>query len=209
MILTETACIETKEKISEDKFLIEAAKANMADFSLLYNKYYAPVFRFVYRRVEDEEIAQDVVSQTFLSAMSNLATYQERGAPFLSWLLTIARNEINMFFRKLNKERIFYLNVANENQLIEDLGEKNEIDIDKSLKLLMETLSEEELELIEMKYFEKRSYSEIAEIVKLTESNAKVKVHRIVQKLKQKSMQLRALEIGVLFFMLNSLILVL
>ncbi|GDX52379.1 hypothetical protein LBMAG27_14260 [Bacteroidota bacterium] len=54
-------------------------------------------------------------------------------------------------------------------------------------------LSAEELELIEMRYFEKRSFAEVAEIKGMTENNAKVKVHRILERLrKQLSTQVKA-----------------
>lgn len=185
------------ENINDDKLLIDAAKLNMADFSKLYNKYYVSIFRFVYRRVDNEDIALDLVSQTFLNAMNNLLTYKDKGVLFESWLITIARNEVNMYYRKLNKERIFYLNMESENQLFEELGDSKGRDEYELLSPLLETLSSNELEFIEMKYFEKRSYKEISKIVGISEGNIKVKVHRIIQKLKLKSMQIREIEIGI------------
>ena len=46
-------------------------------------------------------------------------------------------------------------------------------------------LPEVELQIIEMRYFEKRSYREIGEILDMTENNAKVKAHRVVKKMKK------------------------
>jgi RNA polymerase sigma-70 factor (ECF subfamily) len=47
-------------------------------------------------------------------------------------------------------------------------------------------LKENELQLIEMRFFEKRSFREIGEILDLTENNAKVKTFRALAKLKKK-----------------------
>ena len=58
----------------------------------------------------------------------------------------------------------------------------------EQLNLVIEEIAElpaNELELIELRYFEKRPFKEISQILNITESNAKVKVHRIVAKLKQ------------------------
>ena len=46
-------------------------------------------------------------------------------------------------------------------------------------------LKENQLQLIEMRFFEKRSFKEIGEIIGLTENNAKVKTFRAIVKLKE------------------------
>jgi RNA polymerase sigma-70 factor (ECF subfamily) len=52
------------------------------------------------------------------------------------------------------------------------------------LKKALRKINENDLALIEMRYFEKRSYREIGEILSVTENNAKVKTFRALQKLK-------------------------
>jgi RNA polymerase sigma-70 factor (ECF subfamily) len=47
-------------------------------------------------------------------------------------------------------------------------------------------LSEAEVTLLEMKYFEKRSHQEISEILGISVANAKVKLHRIIKKMRNK-----------------------
>jgi RNA polymerase sigma-70 factor (ECF subfamily) len=51
---------------------------------------------------------------------------------------------------------------------------------------VLNDLKPNDLELIEMRFFEKRPFKEIAEITGLTESNAKVKTYRILERLKKK-----------------------
>ena len=46
-------------------------------------------------------------------------------------------------------------------------------------------LEDQELELIELRYFEKRRFKEISQILNISESNAKVRIHRIVAKIKR------------------------
>jgi RNA polymerase sigma-70 factor (ECF subfamily) len=61
-----------------------------------------------------------------------------------------------------------------------DGAEENKAKLTKALR----KINEKELALIEMRYFEKRSYREIGEIISVTENNAKVKTFRALQKLK-------------------------
>ena len=46
-------------------------------------------------------------------------------------------------------------------------------------------INEKDLVLIELRYFEKRSYREIGEIISVTENNAKVKTFRALQRLRK------------------------
>ena len=69
--------------------------------------------------------------------------------------------------------------------IIEEINEsKIEEYHDKIVDIISE-LPEDELQLIEMRFFEKRSFKEIAEILEIMENNAKVKTYRILEKLKK------------------------
>lgn len=73
-------------------------------------------------------------------------------------------------------------------QIMDVIEEINE-DVTKNYKsVLIESISqlrEKDMMLIEMRFFEKRSFREIGEIVEITENNAKVKTFRALEKLKQ------------------------
>lgn len=205
----ENSYYQTKEQIDEDVTFVNAAKSDMANFDKLYDKYYQPVFRFVYQRVDTMEMAAEVTSQTFLKAMVSLPKYKNQGLPFASWLFRVAYNETNLFFRAQKSERRFYLNLSMEHDLADELSVDESMNPEKVLKPLLESLKPDEMELIEMRYFEKRSFQEIASIINITETNAKVKVHRILKKLNACSHRLRQFEIGLIFLLINTLIIVL
>lgn len=206
MFPSENPYTQNQLQIEEDIAQINSAKLDLSNFSGLYDKYYNPIFRFIYQRVESTEQAAEVCSQTFLKAMSCLSQYKDKGLPFSSWLYTIARNEVNMFYRRQKSERNFYLNLTEEHTLTADIAEDELINPETLLKPLLESLKPEDLELIEMRYFEKRSFSEIAVITNISETNAKVKVHRILAKLREKAIQSRQFEIGVFIIFISSLI---
>src|SRR5438552_2058242 len=93
--------------------MIADAKSNPALFSGLYDKYYEPIFRFVYQRLDDKDFAFDTTQQVFLKALNNIEKYEFRGFPFSSWLYRIASNELtngfraNKAIRTVNIESVF------------------------------------------------------------------------------------------------------
>ena len=83
----------TEIEIREEDRLVSEAKNDITRFSSLYDRYFEAIFSFIFRRTEDEDVADDICSQTFLKAMQNLHRYEFRGLPFSAWLFRIATNE--------------------------------------------------------------------------------------------------------------------
>ncbi len=79
--------------VGEVSALVARAQAGDAEaFGLVYDRYVDQVFRFVYRRVLDRQVAEDLTSETFLRALRNLASFRRPGGDFGAWVTTIARN---------------------------------------------------------------------------------------------------------------------
>ena len=106
--------------------------------------------------------------------------------PFSSWLYRIASTEIQNLFRAQKAQRTVNIDSVSVYDIIEELQE-NKVDQyhDKIVDIIGNELDEDDLQLIEMRFFEKRSFKEIAEILNLTENNAKVKTYRILERLKK------------------------
>ena len=170
---------------------IEAAKKNPRRFGVLYDKYYRQIFLFVFKRTGDEDIAGDIVSQVFLKAMNNLHKYKYKGVPFSAWLYRVASNEVNQHYRNQKKDRTISLERTHVDRVMGmvdnedgDAGNK-----DFYLKIMIETLHEmkpEEVQIIELRFFEQRPFKEVAFILDITENNAKVKVYRILERLRKR-----------------------
>tara|TARA_Y100000589_G_scaffold3897_2_gene3479 strand:- start:12831 stop:13385 length:555 start_codon:yes stop_codon:yes gene_type:complete len=180
---------EKKEKISEEK-LVSIAKQDRKNFKHLYNLYYERIFLFLLRRSENENIAQDLTQQTFIKAMINIEKFEFKGFPFSSWLYRIGLNELNLYYRNNKKKRAISIDSNEIPELTEELpNESNPSLTNENLIKALNFLSEAEVTLVEMKYFEKRSHQEISEILGITVANAKVKLHRIIKKMKSKIME--------------------
>ena len=175
---------KTKSQINSEHKLVEAAKRDKEKFRPIYNKYYEIVFRFIYQRTGDETSTTDIVSEVFYKALQNIEKYEFRGLPFSSWLLRIAHNETIKYYRKISKSRVVKLETKHLQNLT---SEEHENDIEELKPILFKALKElkiEDLQLIEMRFFEGRPFKEMAEILNKKESAVKMKVYRILEKLK-------------------------
>lgn len=175
---------EVKENIDEEN-LIEKCKDDINFFEPIYRKYYESIFRYVFQRVDDKEIAFDITHQVFIKAITKIGQYTYRGISIASWLYRIASNELMDYFRKNSKHRtVNFESTGLSNLIVESELDNTEERINLVMKEIA-LLEEDDLNLIELRFFEKRSFKDIAEITGLSESNAKIRVYRILQKIKK------------------------
>lgn len=88
----------TLPRAYEDR-LVEQAKHNAEAFGELYDHYFAQIYRFVYSRLRDQSVAEDVTSEVFFKALRAIGRYRPSGHPFSAWLYQISVNAINDHYR--------------------------------------------------------------------------------------------------------------
>jgi len=175
----------TSMEESEEK-IIGLAQKDPAAFKPLYEKYFRKILLFVLHRVNDRELATDITQQVFLKVLNNIGRFQFRGLPFSSWLYRIAINECNDYFRKKNRVRWVTLEKENIGHLYEELtADTTKEDWEKRIPGILQQLRPDELLLIELRFFEAKPFREMAEILNVTEVNAKTKTYRTLQKMKK------------------------
>ena len=166
--------------------VIEKAKEDLRFFRPLYEKYYEQVFRIVYARLGDVPLTGEVCSEAFAKAMVNIKRFEYKGFPFSAWLVRIAINCCHDYFRASKAQRT----IALDNYVMHDLVFEVELDDSEKdiwLAILPEVLRQlnpQELELIELRFFEGKSFSEIGYLLGITEGNAKTKTYRILKRMK-------------------------
>ena len=173
------------EEIVQENQLIEAAKADPAQFGALYNNHYEKIFRFVYQRLDKKETAFDITQQVFMKALINIKKYEIRGVPFSSWLYRIARNELNQLFRKNSSHRTINIDETDLRYMADEMQADSLEEYSQKLPDVISDLEEDDLQLVEMRFFEKRSFKEIGDILDITENNAKVRLYRVLDRLKE------------------------
>lgn len=173
---------EAKQHIDhrdEQQWIAEAQRDPQC-FEPLYNRYYDEIFRFIYRRTDREALTADLCSQTFYKALLNLKKYQWTGRPFVAWLYRIASNELNRYYR--DQKPVF---VIEEDKIWEPLQEAEMNPNTEDLIQLFSILNEEDVHLLELKFFEQKTFREIADILEITESTSKMRLYRLLERMKQ------------------------
>lgn len=182
--------IEPSRHISQEEILkefetVQQAVKDPAQFQKLYDRYFTAIFNYVFRKIDDEDITADLTSQTFLKALKNLKKYKYRGVPFSAWLYRIASNEVNRHYRLTNKKQVFSFEEHEFENLIEQNVEiEEEIDIEYIIQQ-MHNMSESDIEVIELRFFESKSFGEVAFILGISEANAKMRTYRAIEKLRK------------------------
>lgn len=177
--------ILTEKEILQEELLIEDAKHDSQYFKPLYEKYYNPIFRFVYNKVEGKDTAADITSHVFLKALLTIHQYQFKKLPFSAWLYRVAHNEVMQYYRKSKKELVVHISEDLILNLAEDSDSVDSEVLKTKLEKAMENLDYEELEIIQLRFYQGLSFKEIGHIFNITENYSKVKTYRILEKIKK------------------------
>jgi RNA polymerase sigma-70 factor (ECF subfamily) len=175
----------TEAEIQREYAILERAKRNPKAFGELYEKYFDRIFNFIYRQTDDEELTDDLCSQTFLSVLKNIGRYEFRGVPFSAWLYKIASNEVNKHYRKKKNDKVFSIEEVRVRELFEQANDGWDEEIMEQLLRYFKELPTDMLQVLELRFFEDKDFKEIAFILDITESGAKMRTYRALDRLRK------------------------
>lgn len=167
----------------EEHAAIAAARTDPRRFTPLYEYYFGDIFRFLLRRTGNRELTADLVQETFLKAMLALPKYQHRGLPFRAWLYRIALNELRMHWRK-KKEVLIDLSFTQVMGLSEEFDLRLDEDDMQRLAKALSRLDEARGQLIQLRYMDGLSFSEVGQVLGIGEDAAKMRTHRTLAQLR-------------------------
>jgi RNA polymerase sigma-70 factor (ECF subfamily) len=166
------------------------ARAQAGDavaFGSLYDRYVDLVYRYIYYRVSNPSLTEDLVSETFLRALRRITSFTWQGKDFGAWLVTIARNLIADHF----KSSRYKLEVATADMVDADRAtdgpEATVLDTITNMTLLeaVKLLGPEQQECIVLRFLNGFSVTETALAMNKTDGAIKALQYRAVQSLKR------------------------
>ena len=156
------------KKEADERLLIEAAQEDPARFAELYELHFERVYAYVVRRVGDRAETEDLTSEVFHHALSNLQRFEWRGIPFAAWLFRIAANLISDRWQRKSRE-----NIADEPEQIESAPARNaefeEVERKATLFRLVGSLPAEQRRVVVLRFVEQKSIKEVAREIRKTE----------------------------------------
>jgi RNA polymerase sigma-70 factor, ECF subfamily len=181
MIHIAEAAITPPQPTDRLPVLVAEAQRNPAAFAALYDSFVRSVYRYVYRRVGNSADAEDLTAQIFLAAFESLPRYRENGY-FAAWLFTIARSKVMDHFRTSRPQVPLdsVEPVGLEADVLHHVVRRDEL---AQLSRLIRALSEEEQELIRLRYVADLPFAEMAAVLKKNEAAVKKSLYRLLARL--------------------------
>jgi RNA polymerase sigma-70 factor (ECF subfamily) len=169
----------------QEEKLIRLAQKDINAFGPLYDAHFNTVFGFIFRRTRNQALTGELASIVFMKAMNSLGKYKITGAPFSAWLIRIALNEVRQHHRRTNKNTSVPLNEADLISVYDELPYKQTKERNlEALLLGLNQLDDQAVSYIELRFFEERSFKEMAEILGISPDNAKVRTYRVLKQLR-------------------------
>ncbi len=152
-------------------------------FAELYRCHVVRVYRYFIVHVGDIADAQDLTSQTFLTALESIRGYSGKGS-FAAWLLGIAHHKMVDYYRR--KRTTLPLDSADEVAL-PTIPMDEIIDTQLQLEQTMSALSqltEDRAEAVRLHIFGALTIQEVGQVMKRSQAASKMLIHRALQDLK-------------------------
>lgn len=158
--------------------LIKTAKTgDQRSFRRLYDQLNDKLFGFLVARLPNRADALDCLQEVFLDLWQALPGFQYRSdKEFYAFVFTLTRRKIARFYRSQQPA------VELTEQHMQENYELN-IDFAPGLVKLVGRLKKKYRDVVHLRYWSEMTFGEIAEYLGITESSAKVRHHRAIQKL--------------------------
>ena len=178
-----------------ERELVEKAKIDPGAFGQLYEANYERILNYIYRRILNLTIAEELTSNTFFKALRALPTFHSRGVPIQAWLYRIAGNEIKAHYRADKKRRklsqILFAELPSDRirfnspqpQGPEQLCEQMERYA--LLHRAISSLPERYQRVLVLRYFEGLKFEQVAQVLNKKIGTVKSLIHRGLARLRK------------------------
>ena len=178
--------MNTMEQKDESRHIERILNRETHLFSAFVEAYSNSIYVLIVQIVGSHEDAEELVQDSFMKAFKALYTYKHE-CRFQTWLYRIAYNVAISATRKV-KQPILFIEETTINNVPDEAvgafieGNETEADITRLMNAI-DLLTPDEKALITLFYLEEKSLEEVSQIMKITVSNAKVRLHRTRKKL--------------------------
>ena len=170
------------EALSDNEAMQQILGGNSRLLGVLFERHRGSLFGSFFRRTGDASLSEDLVQDTFIRAFKYRESFR-KGQEFLPWLHQIARNVLYAALRKNGRQPG---GSSDDGELLSQVecerpapDQASSVSIERDyLYQALESLPEQQRQLIVLRRIENRSYSEIAQLLGCELAPLKVRVHR-------------------------------
>lgn len=173
---------ERRKSTYEEQSLVEQARRDPQAFATLYDRYVQPIYWFALRRTGDRTLAEDITSATFEKALRHLRKYGWKGSSYLAWLYRLAYQQMIQYHRRNHR----FVSLPPEQS--EDIDVERQVQSNIQQQALIQAyrcLSDDDQELIALRFFDRLSGEDVAEILDCSPQNVYVRTYRALKRLRR------------------------
>jgi len=165
--------MDTIKTMTDEQLVNLFANGNNQAFDVLLNRHKSRVFTYIQLVVRNRDLAEDIFQESFMKAIVTIkqGRYVDNGK-FYSWVTRIAHNLIIDLYRRernentVSNEEFAEVDLFNNAKLceenVEDLMVREQVFTD--VRKLMHHLPDNQKEVVQLRYYEDRSFKEIADL---------------------------------------------
>ena len=173
--------------MTDDNHIILSIKENAEKgFRMLMAKYKEPIYWHIRRLVVSHDDAQDATQDTFLRIFRSFSQYSGEGS-FKAWIFRIATNEALRLLGKNQEKATLSLDempLAALTMKADDYFDYGNTEAVKLQKAITALPAKQQL-AFNLRYYDEMNYKEIANVMNISESTAKVHYHNAKQRIEQ------------------------
>jgi RNA polymerase sigma-70 factor, ECF subfamily len=169
------------------RLLAEAFEYDEAALSAIYDRYEVRIYTYIYRRIGDQTLAEDLTGQVFLKMLEAIRNRKAWHSSFSGWLYRIAHNVVIDHYRQRDHQPQVSLDDEPALPALDDnpaAATELKLDIER-LRAAIARLTDEQAEVISLRFLEGYSISEVAEMMNKSEGSIKALQYRAVATLRQ------------------------
>jgi RNA polymerase sigma-70 factor (ECF subfamily) len=168
---------------SENTLVHRSARGDQSAYATLYEMHVERVYRHVRYQVFDAHDAEDITQEVFIKAWKSIHRYKPTGAPFVAWLIVVARNAVTDYFRSKRSTQL--LDDTNEPGGGNDPVASVETAFGgDEVRGAILTLQGDKRAVVVMRFIDGFSYEEIGRALGKTEGAVRVIQHRALKELR-------------------------
>jgi RNA polymerase sigma-70 factor (ECF subfamily) len=173
--------------VTDQDWVRRAQRGDADAIGQLYDAHHQALFRYVWSRVGERALAEDLTGEVFMRMLSALPRYRETAAPFRAWLYQIARNLLVDHYRQTgNRMNIPLGQVEMVGSAMMDLTTLVEQQLTlERVQQALARLEATQREVVTLRFLSGLSLQEVASVLGKSENAVKALQHRGLATLRQ------------------------